>query len=449
MKYKWFPILVLMGGGLPGFAGTAEESLQAAQSRELRCCITPPHRYYQDSPEVVRKRMDFYKELGVEMLRLESPWSLLETQEGVWDGAQYRPYFDEVKNSGFRIKMIVGTIMAPPGWFLAKHPDARLVNEDGAMSVNTLNFWYPNLHEEIARATTGMFEWLRREGMLDRIDLVCVDFGPAGEPIYPAAWTQPGQKGEKFWFYSENAQADFRLKMKEKYGTLNALNRKWGKDFKGWDEVVVPRPGSCPGACWEDVLVWYRDTKREFIEWQVDNFREHLSRFSGNRIKLVVYVPGSDVHPEQWKAAVASGAGDAAIRLMFDSKFLLELAGRKGCQLQYTGVSERAEVERLRKYLDENGLSDVPMWGENAGYWDCAKDPLNLADIIIRNRLYGLDFTHSHFVFANQSGKPVWEEEEGSHKKTVQEDVMLNPAVAGPLKEAYHMIRQAHETPNQ
>ena len=53
------------------------------------------------------------------------------------------------------------------------------------------------------------------------------------------------------------------------------------------------------------------------------------------------------------------------------------------------------------------------------------------------------------FYFSNQSGKPVREEESGNTPKTVPENVRLNPAIAGPLKEAYDRIRHAHETSKQ
>ncbi|MBV9850701.1 MAG: hypothetical protein JO250_13590, partial [Armatimonadetes bacterium] len=142
-----------------------------------------------------------------------------------------------------------------------------------------------------------------------------------------------------------------------------------------------------------------RDSKRALVIWQIRNFQAHVRRYLGGRAKVLVYVPGSDIRDAEWAEAVRTGAGDTSIRLMADSRWLMATAARMGCALQYTGVENRAEVEHLRRVLDENGMMDAPMWGENAGFLGAAQDPLALADIIVKNRLWGLDYTHSHFLF--------------------------------------------------
>ena len=109
--------------------------------------------------------------------------------------------------------------------------------------------------------------------VLDATDSVFVDLGPAGEPIYPAAWTMKKRSCTELtpWYYGEQAGMDFRQAMTEKYKNLEQANRSWGSTFASWTEVKPLNPGERSGAMWEDVLLWYRDSKRAFIRWQIDN----------------------------------------------------------------------------------------------------------------------------------------------------------------------------------
>ena len=154
------------------------------------------------------------------------------------------------------------------------------------------------------------------------------------------------------------------------------------------------------------------------MEWQIDNARKNI----GNGKKILIYVPGTSYSEQDWVDAVRTGDGNVWIKLMADSMFLIDTAAKKKCWLQYTGVENADEVARLRKYLDDRKYADVEMWGENAGSYECAKDPVRLAEIIIQNRLYGLDFTHAHFA--------------------LEEDGVTPNHIMPELKKAYRMINE-------
>lgn len=388
------------------------------------CCITESHAYCYQSEEKIRQRFEIYRHIGVEMLRIDIGWRLFERDyEGQWDDSRIRSYLELVKESGFRIKMIVGTIMSPPDWFFRKHPEAQLVNEYGAFGKNTISYWYPGLKDLLAEKAALLFEYLKTIDIMDQIDYVVADFGPAGEPIYPPRWTQGEQaEYETFWCYDDNAQEDFRSRMRKKYGMIAAANSSWNTSYSNWDNVRVPKPGTRPGVFWEDVLVWYRDVKRRFILAQTDNFLDQVHRYTGGRVKVIVYIPGSDVREHEWGEAVKTGSGGMMVRIMCDSTFLIRIAAQKECCLQYTGCDNREEIEYLREYMDVNGFGDVPIWGENAGDYENAKDPVMLAQTVMSNRLCGLDYTHSHHIF--------------------QSDGITPSSLYPELKKAYSMLKQ-------
>lgn len=382
---------------------TASAATPQVMTPDAHYCITDPAGWYQDSEEKVRKRFDIYKSVGCDMLRVEIDWRSLEREEGKWEYEPICRYLKLAKEYGFRIKLIVGVMMAPPKWYLEKHPDAMLTDQNGGHSYNTMSYWYPGLHKVIDEKTKKLFDILNTTGVWDSVDYLIPSFGPAGEPIYPHPWTLgPDFPVVTFWGYDANAQKSFRKAMKRKYQDVEQANAAWGTHFAAWNDVTVLKPKSKPGAYWNDMLTWYRDSKREFVKWQIDELR----RLSKSEKQILMYVPGTCYTDQEWADAVRIGDGSDMIKLMADSMFLVDIAAKKKCWLQYTGVENGPEVDRLRAYLDKRKYSGVEMWGENAGYYECAKDPEALAAIIIRNRLYGLDLTHGHFLFERDGITP-------------------------------------------
>lgn len=363
---------------------------------EARCCITDPAGWYYDSEDKIRKRFEIYKSIGTNMLRVEIDWRSLEREESKWEYESISRYFRLAKEYGFRIKLIVGVMMAPPKWYLDKHPDAMLTDQNGGHSYNTMSYWYPGLHKVINEKTSKLFEILNCAGVWDSVDFLIPSFGPAGEPIYPHPWTLgPDFPVVTFWGYDANAQKDFRAAMKHKYRDIDEANSAWKTSFKSWNEVVVLKPKTKSGAYWSDMLTWYRDSKRDFVKWQIDQLR----RASKSQKNILIYVPGTSYTEQEWTDAVRTGDGSDMIKVMADSMFLIDIANQKRCWLQYTGVENGPEVDRLRAYLDKKGYKGIEMWGENAGYYAFAQDPEALAKIIMRDRLYGLDLTHGHYLF--------------------------------------------------
>ncbi|MGC4043916.1 MAG: beta-galactosidase [Armatimonas sp.] len=390
-----------------------------------RCCITDPHAYYQDSITTIAKRFELYREIGVDTLRVEISWrDFLDDEEGAWNDSRLRNYLQEVRKTDFRLKMIVGTIMAPPGKFLERVPEARLINEDGVYSRNTISYWYPGLSALLKKQLKRQLEYLKSAGLLERTDYIIADFGPAGEPIYPAAWTMGGLTDrETFWCYDANAQNDFRKKMQAKYRSIVKANATWSSSYKDWAEVSVLKPGTTPGKHWEDVLTWYRDKKRAFIQTQLGMFQALARSYTKGRTRVLVYIPGSDIRPQEWEEAIRTGSGSAMVRLMCDSRWLIDTAVKKSCVLQYTGMENRPEVEYLKAYLDKSGHKGYPLWGENAGDPGPADNPMALAQTIVDLGLIGLDYTHSHFVF--------------------EKDGITPNARFAKLREAYALLRKA------
>ena len=397
---------VLAGAAM---AAIARPSLAAGGALNPRLSIAEPHNFITQSADKIQRRFDLYKQIGIGTLRVSVGWWDQETADGVWRGASHLPYLKQAAQNGFRFKMQVGTISAPPRWYMDRHPEARMINRAGAASPADVSYWYPDLRALMTAKADHLFGYLAQQGLLAAVDSVFVDCGPAAEPIYPANWTlapRDAAAPASFWFYDPDAQADFAPSMSARYdGALDRANRAWGTSFGSWREVRIPEPGTRPGAMWNDVLTWYRDAKRGFVRWQVSNYQVMLERYAGKaRPKLVLMVPGSHIPVAEWQQAVRQGDGDYGIKIMSEAEFLIDLAAETGCWLQYTGVENGPEVAYLQAYMDLMGTR-VPMWGENAGSPEIAANPQRIADVINQRHLYGMEFVGARYAFDDDGGK--------------------------------------------
>src|ERR1035437_462788 len=122
-------------------SGLSKPTKDESKVPERRCCVTDPQSWYADSEEHIRKRFAIYKANGVDMVRSEIAWALAEPAEGQWRSYEICRYLKIAKEYGFHIKLIMGTMMAPPAWYLQKHPDAMLTDQNGGHSLNTMSYW--------------------------------------------------------------------------------------------------------------------------------------------------------------------------------------------------------------------------------------------------------------------------------------------------------------------
>ena len=356
--------------------------------------------FANDPPAQVQQRLELYQQAGIGILRVDVDWRTQETHEGVWQATPNLALLQLGQRAHFKLKANIGSITSPPLWFFERHPDAQLKNRDGLPSYNDISYWYPGLHTLLEQKDNRLFASLSRQGLLASIAYLVVPLGPAGEPLYPAAWTTTAPNAPmRFWFYDPNAQADFPRRMQAKYRKIEVANRAWGSSFTSWAQVTIPLPGSQPGPLWRDVLEWYRDTKREFVLWQLDHYRRLLKQYypSGPQPQLLILVPGNHITQRIWDEAVRTGDGADAVKVMSDSEFLLDAAERVGAATQYTGLPNPSEVEYLQSYLRSRHYHLI-LWGENAGN---AGEPRALDEEVFANGLYGLEYIGSNLFAAD------------------------------------------------
>lgn len=365
------------------------------------------------SPEKRDARFEQYRRAGIGMLRVdEGEWRTLETAPDSWNVApEIAGFVTAAQRFDFGLKIGIGAFQGPPTWFFKMHPDAQLVGQSGApneaplTSANVISLWYPKLFDLLETKDDQIFAYLRDHHLLGAVRYIVVPGGPAGEPLYPAPWTTSDPNGPpRFWFYDQHAQASFSGAMRMRYGSIAAANSAWGSSFADWPSVKIPLPGQVRGRMWEDVLTWYRDSKRAFFRWQIAHYDRLRQKYWGSidRPRLLVLVPGEHVRPSMWNEAVRTGGGESCVRAMCDSEFLLDTAASYGAWAQYTGLPAMAELEYLQSYIRAHRYP-IELWGENVGNVGV---PRELAAEVLGNGLYGQEYVGSN-LFANDQVTPL------------------------------------------
>ncbi|MDI6942988.1 beta-galactosidase [Microbacterium sp. JZ70] len=183
-----------------------------------------PRETWQDDVRLMR-------EAGVNLVSVGIfSWALLETAEGEFDFAWLDEVIDLLHANGIAVDLGTPTA-SPPAWFFAAHPDARVVTRDGTVmgfgSRGMASHSSPAYREAIVRIASALAD---RYGDHPAVVLWHVhnEYGvPVGED------------------YSEHSVRAFRGWLRERYGSLDALNAAWGTAFWGqhytaWEHIGAP-----------------------------------------------------------------------------------------------------------------------------------------------------------------------------------------------------------------
>lgn len=178
--------------------------------------------------EIWAEDMRLFKKAGIDIVTLNVfSWAAIQPSEEAYDFGTLDRIMAMVRDNGLKVCLATST-GAHPAWMARRHPDILRVDFEGRKRK------FGDRHNSCPNSPTYRKYAPKLAGILaeryKKYDNI-------------VAWHISNEFGGEC--YCENCERAFRLWLKEKYKTLEELNRVWntafwGHTFYDWEEIVLP-----------------------------------------------------------------------------------------------------------------------------------------------------------------------------------------------------------------
>ncbi|OPJ58308.1 beta-galactosidase [Clostridium oryzae] len=195
----------------------------------LGVCYYPEHW----SEYLWENDLDRMVEHGIEIIRIaEFAWNKFEPKEDVFNYDFFDRFLDLAYSKGIKVIFCTPTA-TPPAWLTNKYPEVLNAREDGTLYRHGMRKQH-NYNSKV---------YLKFVSRL--VDKIAAHYCP-----HPAiiGWQIDNELNcETNVFYSESDHEAFRIYLKDKFKTLDALNEAmgttfWNQTYTAWDEIYLTRP---------------------------------------------------------------------------------------------------------------------------------------------------------------------------------------------------------------
>ncbi|HPG38188.1 MAG TPA: beta-galactosidase [bacterium] len=264
MKCRFLLVLVLIFT-VSGRAQKAQDFFPKADLMKIGVYYYPEH---WDESQWERDLANIAK-LGFEFIHMaEFAWPFMEPQEGKFTFDWLDKAIDLAGKQGLKVILCTPT-PCPPAWLAEKHPE--IFYED-------INY---RIREHGSRGNYSTSSDLFRDYTQKIVSEMARRYGNDARVWGWQLDNEPGAPMD----YSDKAQEKFRLWLKEKYGTIQALNDAWGNRFWGvlydnFEQIRIPVPNILYGLSPHARLDYARfnaDQMANFLDFQAEVLRQYIS----------------------------------------------------------------------------------------------------------------------------------------------------------------------------
>jgi beta-galactosidase GanA len=207
-----------------------------------------------------RRDLRTIKELGFNSIKTWVDWASTEPKEGQFQFEAIDQLLTLADEEGLRVIVQFYTDSAPE-WVGRQWPDASFVTDEGTKIGSQAAPGYCIDHRAVRAA---MLTFIATVSARARQHASLYGFDVWSEP-HIVNWVWFNSSPE--FCYCAYTQAKFRDWLRQKYGSLDAVNAAWYRTFTTWDEVEAPRYGT---------ILSYTD----FMDWKAfvaDKLRDDLA----------------------------------------------------------------------------------------------------------------------------------------------------------------------------
>ncbi len=225
----------------------------------IGCCYYPEHWDDSDLDKDIKKIKDF----GFNVIRMgEFSWSMYEPEEGKYDFSFLEKAVKCARENGLYV--ILGTpTAAPPVWLAQKYPEVLCVDAN----LNTMYHGGRQQHNHTSK--------VYREFCKKIVEKMAYTFKDYDNVI---GWQIDNEINcHRSLSYSDSDNRAFRTWLKNKYNTIDELNRCWGTrfwslEFNDFEQITCPYPAPAyKNPSWVvDFLLFSSDAAIEYAKIQYD-----------------------------------------------------------------------------------------------------------------------------------------------------------------------------------
>ena len=230
-----------------------------------------------------------FREHGFNTIKIWAQWRWNNPGENTYYFDDLDRIMDLAHENG--LKVVINTIFdVAPAWFYKKFPDSVMVTCDGKRLEPQTTAWRqiggapgPCYHHKEGVESRRQFLQKTAERYKNHPALYLWDIWNEPE-LTCGIKREPGQ--DDMVCYCAESAAAFIMWLKEKYGSVEALNKKWHRNYNSWDEIEAPRNGQT----FNDMIDWrlfFAYTLVKEAELRAETIRE----FDGSHPVMLHTVP--------------------------------------------------------------------------------------------------------------------------------------------------------------
>lgn len=221
-----FGIGLLVSSAVLAQTPQPEPTLLPAHELFVGTCYQPVDRTHDQIVSDIR----LMKAAGFRMVRIgDLSWDSFEPREGVFDFNLFDFVMDQMQAAGIRVLFDISGLPAPI-WLHHNNPDVDIIDAHGAR-LHPAERYMDDLSDPTYRKAVRAFA----TALIQHY---------AHHPAL-AAFGYDNEVGNSYISYSEGDRLRFIVWLKQRYGTLDALNQawssqRWSRRIGTWDEVELP-----------------------------------------------------------------------------------------------------------------------------------------------------------------------------------------------------------------